>query len=156
MRACVYMCMCVCVRARARVCVCVFVRVCVCVCVCVCACMCLWGGVCVCVCVCGCVCACVCVCVCVCPSACVLVASCRQAAQSALDPFSSSASSFGLPINVTKFLMVGCGVIETDSQSAMQHGSPAEHVADFAYFGSLIHWGWPFWLWCAFMYCNGG
>ena len=42
-----------------------------------------------------------------------LMASSRQAAQSALDAFASIASSFGLSINVakTKFLVAGCGVI---------------------------------------------
>ena len=71
----------------------------------------------------------------------VLVASSRQAAQSALDTFASIASSFGLSINVTKtkFLVAGCGVIESDRQPLILHGSPVEYVADFRYLGSLIH-----------------
>ena len=71
----------------------------------------------------------------------VLMASSRQAAQSALDAFASIASSFGLSINVakTKFLVAGCGVIEYDRQPLILHGSPVEYVADFRYLGSLIH-----------------
>ena len=71
----------------------------------------------------------------------VLMASSRQAAQSALDAFASIASSFGLSINVvkTKFFVACCGVIESDRQPLILHGSPVEYVADFLYLGSLIH-----------------
>ena len=71
----------------------------------------------------------------------VLMPSSRQAAQSALDAFASIASSFGLSINVakTKFLVAGCGIIESDRQPLILHGSPVEYVADFRYLGSLIH-----------------
>ena len=71
----------------------------------------------------------------------VLMASSRQAAESALDAFTSIASSFGLSINVakTKFLVAGCGVIESDRQPLILHGSPVEYVADFCYLESLIH-----------------
>ena len=39
----------------------------------------------------------------------------------------------------TKFLVADCGVIESDRQPLILHGSPVEYVADFRYLASLIH-----------------